>query len=469
MATYVVAGAGIGATAFIGNPRRISAVSVQSSSQLALKFRRRTSKTFSPIYASVSASTAPVTKPNDLVATILSKVMQSDRGVLLAKDEHKSVAEVAQELQRFCVAEPVKCPLIFGEWDVVYCSNPTSPGGGYRSAFGRLFFKTNEMVQVVEAPDVVKNRVSFSLFGFLDGEVSLKGQLARTSTNSTGYLPPPTNNRYKGTLSTKARTYKKKSPNVCLCWELNLELSDAGKLNVLDEKWIQVVFEPPELKVGGLDFQYGGLQTQRGYLQCFENMVNFHDQTTPYSLLEIANDERYSPASVLTLKVHPPVIDAFLLHKGSPDMSLHLDKWSTKDKIDVLDFNKSPRFSQRFGFVQGLPGNFIKRPYDGTLKELAQLWNSCTHLSSSSTISIPPHPERPLTTNRYANWWYIGRTNLVGQNKIMLKVPLRPSEQGKSSTSSLVTSKTSPLSSKFSPSRGKLVKTGKGSGRPSLK
>ncbi|KAF3653274.1 putative plastid-lipid-associated protein 8, chloroplastic [Capsicum annuum] len=370
MATYVVAGAGIGATALIGNPRRISAVSVQSSSQLALKFRRRTSKTFSPIYASVSASTAPVTKPNDLVATILSKVMQSDRGVLLAKDEHKSVAEVAQELQRLCVAEPVKCPLIFGgcapnstmssgiwirivgiplhlwsqkvfqeignlcgdwvateeetelknhmkwarilvsndgrnipkevvisrngvkyyfpiwsgskirfelsrektmpkktteaiqsweeggaqaksrdrwrivpaciwwtiwkernvrcfdsienmkiesppltainneflaEWDVVYCSNPTSPGGGYRSAFGRLFFKTNEMVQVVEAPDVVKNRVSFSLFGFLDGEVSLK-----------------------------------------------------GKLNVLDEKWIQVVFEPPELKVGGLDFQYGG-------------------------------------------------------------------------------------------------------------------------------------------------------------------------------------------------------------------
>lgn len=32
----------------------------------------------------------------------------------------------------------------------------------------------------------------------------------------------------------------------------------AGKLNALDEKWIQVVFEPPELKVGGLEFRYGG-------------------------------------------------------------------------------------------------------------------------------------------------------------------------------------------------------------------
>ncbi|KAH0641574.1 hypothetical protein KY289_032548 [Solanum tuberosum] len=211
MTTYVVAGSGTTATALIGNPRRRSSPAAQSSLHLPLNFpqnlsnRRRTSKTFSPIYASVSASPSPVTKPDDLVDAILSKVMQTDRGVLLTRDEHKSVAEVVQELQHFCVDEPVKCPLIFGEWDVVYCSNPTSPGGGYRSAFGRLFFKTNEMIQVVEAPDIVRNRVSFSLFGFLDGEVSLK-----------------------------------------------------GKLNVLDEKWIQVVFEPPELKVGGLDFLYGG-------------------------------------------------------------------------------------------------------------------------------------------------------------------------------------------------------------------
>lgn len=65
--------------------------------------------------------------------------------------------------------------LNYSEWDVVYCSRPTSPGGGYRSAIGRLVFKTNEMVQIVEAPDTVRNKVSFSVFGFLDGEVSLKG------------------------------------------------------------------------------------------------------------------------------------------------------------------------------------------------------------------------------------------------------------------------------------------------------
>lgn len=145
------------------------------------------------------------TGQDDLVASILSKVMQTDGGVSLTKKEHEEVAQVANEVQKYCVDEPVKCPLIFGEWDVVYCSRPTSPGGGYRSAVGRLFFRTKEMIQTVEAPDTVRNKVSFSVLGFLDGEVSLK-----------------------------------------------------GKLKVLDSQWIQVIFAPPELKLGALDFRYGG-------------------------------------------------------------------------------------------------------------------------------------------------------------------------------------------------------------------
>ncbi|TQD69391.1 hypothetical protein C1H46_045076 [Malus baccata] len=158
------------------------------------------------ILASVSVSDPGIrTGPEELSASILSKVTNSDRGVLLKEEQQKEVAKEAEELQNYCVSEPVKCPLIFGDWDVVYCSVPTSPGGGYRSTLGRLFFKTKEMVQVIEAPDIVKNKVSFSVFGFLDGEVSL-----------------------------------------------------TGKLKALDDKWIQVIFEPPELKVGALDFRYGG-------------------------------------------------------------------------------------------------------------------------------------------------------------------------------------------------------------------
>lgn len=40
--------------------------------------------------------------------------MQTDRGVLLTTEEHGKVAEMASDLESFCVDEPVKCPLIFG-------------------------------------------------------------------------------------------------------------------------------------------------------------------------------------------------------------------------------------------------------------------------------------------------------------------------------------------------------------------
>ncbi|CAM0902648.1 unnamed protein product [Alopecurus aequalis] len=155
--------------------------------------------------ARCSLAAAPgVRAPAELVDSILSKVKGTDRGVLLPKEGHQEVADAAAQLGKYCIDEPVKSPLIFGDWDVVYCSVPTSPGGVYRTPLGRLVFKTDDMVQVVEAPDIVRNKVSFSIFG-LDGAVSLK-----------------------------------------------------GKLNVLDSKWIQVIFEAPELKVGPLGFQYGG-------------------------------------------------------------------------------------------------------------------------------------------------------------------------------------------------------------------
>jgi len=49
--------------------------------------------------------------------------VQTDGGVLLKNEEHKEVAEVAQELQKYCVSEPVKCPLIFGG-ESYYASHP---------------------------------------------------------------------------------------------------------------------------------------------------------------------------------------------------------------------------------------------------------------------------------------------------------------------------------------------------------
>ncbi|EXB94228.1 putative plastid-lipid-associated protein 8 [Morus notabilis] len=73
--------------------------------------------------------------PDNLIPSILYKVTETDRGVLLKKEEHQKVAEVTQEAQKFCVSEPVKCPLIFG---------------------GKLKALDDEWVQVIFEPPILK-------------------------------------------------------------------------------------------------------------------------------------------------------------------------------------------------------------------------------------------------------------------------------------------------------------------------
>lgn len=162
----------------------------------------------------VRASPAPTSlqqtenSAENLLGTLLSMVEGTDRGAKLSNEEHERVARIVSQLERLCMPEPLKSPFILGEWDVEYCSNPTSPGGYYRSAIGRLLLRTKEMTQSIQAPDFVGNKVAFSAFNAIDGEVSLE-----------------------------------------------------GKFTPLDNKWIEITFDPPSLKFGSFNFQYGGQST----------------------------------------------------------------------------------------------------------------------------------------------------------------------------------------------------------------
>lgn len=44
----------------------------------------------------------------------LVQVKGTDRGVLLPEDGHQEVADLALQLGKYCIDEPVKSPLIFG-------------------------------------------------------------------------------------------------------------------------------------------------------------------------------------------------------------------------------------------------------------------------------------------------------------------------------------------------------------------
>ncbi|KAL3677755.1 hypothetical protein R1sor_020711 [Riccia sorocarpa] len=142
---------------------------------------------------------------SELVDKLLYLVKDSDRGALLGPEAQANVASAVGQLEKIGMPEPLKSPLIFGDWNVAYSSNPTSPGGGYRTWLGRLVFRTRDMIQSILEPDGVVNIVRFALFGFIGGQVTLK-----------------------------------------------------GKLTPLDSKLIQVDFKPPNLQIGPFKFSYGG-------------------------------------------------------------------------------------------------------------------------------------------------------------------------------------------------------------------
>ncbi|ONK70601.1 uncharacterized protein A4U43_C05F35450 [Asparagus officinalis] len=110
------------------------------------------------------------------------------------------------------------------------------------------------MVQVVEAPDAIRNRVSFSVFGFLN-----------------------------------------------------------GKLKALDDKWIQVIFEPPQLKIGSLGFQYGGESEVKLQITYIDEKIRLgkgsreSDSSAQKTFLVVVVEERWIIYPVVLLQPFSPL------------------------------------------------------------------------------------------------------------------------------------------------------------------
>jgi hypothetical protein len=77
------------------------------------------------------------------------------------------------------------------------------------------------------------------------------------------------------------------------------------------------------------------------------------------------------------------------------------------DNEHVIETYSPCRFSRQFGFCQDIPGNLKKELHTGTLKEVIQLWFSCTRLGPGSKVVIPARlsKESPLVTKEYDDWW----------------------------------------------------------------
>ncbi|KAK4706249.1 hypothetical protein R3W88_034194 [Solanum pinnatisectum] len=101
--------------------------------------------------------------------------------------------------------------------------------------------------------------------------------------------------------------------------------------------------------------------------------MDFSDREAPYPCLEIVENKQHLRAKVLTLKVHPLVIDAFPLVRNLLDNSLYLAEWSSTEMKDVMD-----NFSGKVTTVKVL---FLK---------------SSTH--QNVVAAIPPHRDENLSS-----------------------------------------------------------------------
>ncbi|GAQ78629.1 hypothetical protein KFL_000160320 [Klebsormidium nitens] len=124
-----------------------------------------------------SATAATGADTRALVESLLTKIANTDRGAAMTEEQKAEAARLIAQLEKVGTKDPLKDPRIFGDWEVVYSSNPTSSGGSFRSTLGRTVLKTRDMVQAVKEPNVVGNQVAFNALGVIPGEVTLEGTL----------------------------------------------------------------------------------------------------------------------------------------------------------------------------------------------------------------------------------------------------------------------------------------------------
>lgn len=73
------------------------------------------------------------------------------------------------ELAQYSIKNPLKSPLLWGTYEVLYCSKPTAVGGPLKKGAGPVIAPGQVARQILEEPDTLINEVTFKTFGFIPG------------------------------------------------------------------------------------------------------------------------------------------------------------------------------------------------------------------------------------------------------------------------------------------------------------
>ncbi|QDZ23741.1 putative plastid-lipid-associated fibrillin [Chloropicon primus] len=129
---------------------------------------------------------------NETILAILEDVKGTDSGAAATPEKRKKIdGNIEKLIDLSSKQSPLSNPGLFATYSVVYTSpGPGVPegdapaGGRFRGKLGRLLFRTSGLYQAILRPNIVKNMVTFHLFGLLPGSIQLAGTFV-TKENST--------------------------------------------------------------------------------------------------------------------------------------------------------------------------------------------------------------------------------------------------------------------------------------------
>lgn len=136
-------------------------------------------------------------KAQELVDNLLELTRRTDGGLNASPAKREQIAELVEELQAFCPRNPLRSPLLFGDYEVLYASKPQSTGGPFRSPLGRAVFFSQRATQNISEPNVCINELSYKTLGLIPGSARQEGEIKALSGDTFQLTFPALDSKVK--------------------------------------------------------------------------------------------------------------------------------------------------------------------------------------------------------------------------------------------------------------------------------
>ncbi|KXZ56152.1 hypothetical protein GPECTOR_1g13 [Gonium pectorale] len=171
-------------------------------------------RAFFSFFTPKPAAPAPLVDPRakPLVEQLIALTSGTDAGAKATADQKEEIAALVTELSRYCMKNPLKSDLLFGEWkaswrggwqaafgeagadplhslvirprQVLFASKATAVSGPLRSGAGQAVFPGQKARQILEAPNKLINLVEYKTLGFLPGSSRQFGEIQPISPDT---------------------------------------------------------------------------------------------------------------------------------------------------------------------------------------------------------------------------------------------------------------------------------------------